>query len=182
MHARALDDAAAKLRELRHEEGDDLGLAGLTLALAVAAARVYPGLALPLFLGAVIVGARGVRALWRRWDLVDRLAGERDAYVISEVLEYASRQNTMERRLTFAALIRFWANEPVESRLRIAVPDLDELADASSLSTRNLRLPANGSSAMPSRVRFLNTSLSAEDLRSRVRQIRSSFSFPWLAA
>ena len=36
---------------------------------------VRPSLALPLMLGGFVVGALGVRALWRRWDLVDRSPG-----------------------------------------------------------------------------------------------------------
>ena len=71
MYARAVDDASARLQELRQEEWQELGLAALALG--------------PLFLGGILVGARGVRALWRRWDLLDRLAGDHDAYTIAEV-------------------------------------------------------------------------------------------------
>ena len=94
MYARAVDEASSRLRELRQEECGDLGLAALSLGLALAATQVRPVFAMPLFLGGVVVGARGVRALWRRWDLVERLAGERDAYVIPEVLACAAREAT----------------------------------------------------------------------------------------
>ena len=47
-----------------------------------------------------------MRTFWQRWDIVDRLADERDAYVIPEVLSYAARDTRMERRSTSAALIR----------------------------------------------------------------------------
>ena len=64
MYARAVDDAAARLRDLRREEWSDLGLAGLALAIALGATEVYPDLAFPLFVGGVVVGARGIRAFW----------------------------------------------------------------------------------------------------------------------
>ena len=76
MHARAVDEGAAKLRALRHEEWEDLGLGAVAVALAVAATQIWPHLAVPLFVGGVVVGVKGVRAAWRRWDLVDRLAGQ----------------------------------------------------------------------------------------------------------
>ena len=52
------------------------------------------------------MGALGLRALVRQWDLVERLSGERDAYVIPDVRAYASREADIERRQTFAAMIR----------------------------------------------------------------------------
>jgi hypothetical protein len=73
MYARAVDEAAARLRELRHEEWEELGLAAVALGFALAATQVLPRLAAPLFLGGLPLWALGVRALWRRWDLVDRL-------------------------------------------------------------------------------------------------------------
>lgn len=85
MYARAVKEAAARLSALRREECADLVLAALTLGLAVVATQVRPGLAVSLFLGGLTVGALGLRASWRRWDPVERLAGEGDAYVISEV-------------------------------------------------------------------------------------------------
>ena len=57
MDARTVDDAGERLRELRQEEWQDLGLAALALGLAVVAPRVFPSLALPLFLGGIGVGA-----------------------------------------------------------------------------------------------------------------------------
>ena len=58
------------------------------------------------FIGGLVIGALGVRALWRRWDLVERLSGDPDAYIITEVLEFATREATMERRQALATLIR----------------------------------------------------------------------------
>ena len=104
MYARAVDDAADRLRELRREEWGDFGLAALALGLAVVGSQARPALAMPLFLAGLTVAGLGVRALWREWDLLDRLAGERHAYVIPQVLAYAAREATTERRRTFAAL------------------------------------------------------------------------------
>jgi hypothetical protein len=179
MYARAVEDAATRLRDLRREEWEDLGLAALALAFAVAATHVHPAFALPLFVGGLAVGARGVRALWRRWDLIERLAGERDAYVISEVLAHASRETTMERRRTFAALIRSSLSEPVEARGSAAAEELEALASeledgelaldpASAVACTRLLSDVVGSP-------LLNLALTSEELRSRVRQIRSGF-------
>ena len=70
MYARTVDEAAATLHSLKREQFEDLSLAAIVLALAVAAGEFYPALGMPLFLGGLAVGASGVRALWRRWDLV----------------------------------------------------------------------------------------------------------------
>ena len=57
--------------------------ARLALALSLAATAVLPELAVPLFVGGLAVGVLGVRAALEQSEIVDRLAGERDAYVIS---------------------------------------------------------------------------------------------------
>jgi hypothetical protein len=186
VYARAVEDAASELRKLGWEEWGDLGLAGLSLALAVAATAVYPALALPLFVGGLVVGSRGLRALWRRWDAVDRLAGERDACVISEVLAYAMRETTMDRRRTFAALIRSRLSKPLDPRVEVVAEELDllacELEDAELWldpvsAVACLRLLSNVMNSP-----LLNSALSAQDLRSRVNHIRSGFSSGRVAA
>ena len=106
MYARAVDDAASRLRELRHEEWEGLAVGALALALALCATQVRPSLAVPLFLGGLVVGGRGLVAGVRRWDLVDRLVDERDAYVIAEVRAHAAREATMARRRDRSASIR----------------------------------------------------------------------------
>jgi hypothetical protein len=183
MYARAVDDASARLHELHQEERQDLGLAALALGLALVAAQVRPAFAMPLFLGGVAVAALGVRALWRRWDLVDRLAGERDAYLISDVLAYASRETTKERRYRFAALIRSIVSQPgpaVVARVHAAADDLEALA--SELEDAELALdPACAVACArlvsdPAQSPLLNPALPPEELRSRLRQIRAGFS------
>jgi hypothetical protein len=160
----------------------DLGLAALAFGLAVAATQVRPALALPLLVGGLAVGALGMRALWRRWDLVERLAGEGDAYVIPEILAYASREATMERRHSFAALIRSRLPHPglvSEARVVAVADELEALA--SELDDSALALdPAAAVACMRllsdvAESPLLNPALPHEELRSRVRQIRSGF-------
>jgi hypothetical protein len=106
MDARTIERASIELQGLREAEWSRLGLGGAALGLAVMATSLAPSLAVPLFVGGLVVVAAGVRALWQHWDLVDRLAAERDAYVISEVRAYAAREATMGRRRAHAATIR----------------------------------------------------------------------------
>ncbi len=185
MYARAVDDAETRLRTLRREKREDLGLAGLALALAVVAAEVRPELALPLFIGGLSVGALGLRALWRRWDLVERLSTERDAYVIPEVLAYASREAEIDRRQSFAALIRSRLPQPglvSDARVVAAAEELEALAR--ELEDGALKLdPAAAVWCMRlltdlGESPLLNPALPPEDLRSRIRQIRAGFGPP----
>src|ERR671925_2944 len=59
MHARAIDDAGERLRELRREEWQDLALAGVALGLALAATQGAQTLAVPLLVGGLSLGALG---------------------------------------------------------------------------------------------------------------------------
>ena len=183
MHARAVEEADARLRALRQEEWGDLGLGALALVASVVAAEVFPPLALPLFLGGLVVGALGVRALWRRWDLLERLAGECDAYGIPEVRAQAAREATMERRESFAALIRSYARtrgSSADERACAAAEELEALAD--ELEDEELELdPAQAVACMRlvsdlASSPLLNRALPTEDLRSYVLRIRSGFS------
>lgn len=189
MYARAVDDAAMHLRELRHEEWAGFGLAALAVGLALAATQVRPAFALPLFLGGVAAGVLATRAFWRRWDLLDHLADEPDAYVIPDVVAYASRETTMDRRRTFAASIRAVVREPgfgCEERVRVAARDLYALA----LELEDEKLTLDPASAVtclrllsdPTLSPLISPVLPPEDLRSRVFQIRSGFSAHRLAA
>jgi hypothetical protein len=179
MYARAVDDAATRLRELRREQWEDLALAALALGLALAATEIRPALAIPFFLGGLVVGALGVRALWRHWDILERLAGERDAYVISEVLSFASREATMERRRDFAAQIRSTLRGPVETRVSAAAGELEALA--SELDDGELALdPACAVACMRlvselAESQLLDPAPTPADLRSRVCKIRAGF-------
>jgi hypothetical protein len=108
MYVRAIDEAEAHLLELRHDERYQLGLSALALAASLAMTAIYVPLVLPVFVGGLVLAVLGMRTFWKHWDIVDRLADERDAYVIPEVLSYAARDGRMERRSSSAALIRNW--------------------------------------------------------------------------
>ena len=181
MYARLVDESAERLRELRREQRQDLTLAAFVLALAIVASQAQPALAMPLFLGGIFVGALGVRALWRRWDLVDRLADDRDAYVIPDVMAYASRDATMERRHCSAAQIRgelarttfvSTATGVTADELEALTSELDDgdlvLDPACAVACRRLLTD-------PSESPFLNPAVSAAEVRSRVRRIRDGF-------
>jgi hypothetical protein len=182
MYARAVEDAARDLRDLRHDEWGDFGLGVLAFGLAAAATELRPAWALPLLIGGMTVWALGVRAMWRHWDLVDRLAGDRDAYVISDVLAHASREATINRRRTFAAMIRGTMRQPgvvLEPRVGAAADELEALAEeledeelvldpACAVACMRLLTDSPGSP-------LLNPALPASDLRSCVVLIRSGF-------
>ena len=177
MYARAVEEGAARLRALRHEEWEDLGLGAVAMALAVAATQVWPELALPLFVGGTAVGAKGVRAAWRRWDLVDRLADYVDAHVIPEVLAYASRHASMERRRTFAGYVR---SRLLTSDEQVAAVAQDLEALATELEDESLALDPVAAIACMRLLSetdspLLDRAAQAEELRSRVLQIRAGF-------
>ena len=112
MYARAVDDAASHLRELEHTVREDLALAALTFGLAIVATRSWPALAMPLFLGGLGVGVLGLRAFVRRWNLLDSLADEGDAYLIPQVHRYASREASPDRRRLLASQLRAVLEQP----------------------------------------------------------------------
>ncbi len=183
MYARAVDDAGTRLRELRNEEWHDLALAGAALGLAMGATEYAPSLALPLFVGGLALGLLGIRALWRHWDLVDRLADEPAAYTIPEVLTYALRDTTMERRQRYAALIRHHLDPTYTSpslRLDDAAEELAALAD--QLEDEALELsPACAVACSrlvsePTQSPLLNPALPHDELRSSAHRIRGGFS------
>jgi hypothetical protein len=189
LYARAIDEAEVRLKELRQEERERLGLAALAIGVSIAATEFFPSLTAPLFIGGLAIGALGVRALWRRWDLLERLAGEADAYVIPEVFSYASREATMGRRHSFAALIRRTLRDPgvgLEARVVAVADDLEALA--SELDDDGLSLdPASAVATMRllsdvAQSPLLNPALPTEDLRARLLHIRTGFRPRRLAA
>jgi hypothetical protein len=178
MYARAVDEAAARLRELRREEWEDFGVSLAAMALALVATQAHHALTMPLFLGSLVVGALGMRALWRRWDLVDRLSGEPDAYAIAEVLESASREATLDRRRGYAALIRRRVRDrsACDTRIALVADELDQLAceledsglaldPACAVACRRL-VSDTAESAL------FDPTVSAEELLANIRRIR----------
>lgn len=96
MDARTLENSRARLAELRREEIEQLAVSAAALSVSLVLTGVYRPLVLPLFVAGVALGALAIRSLWRRWDLVDRLADDRDAHVISEVGAYAARHGRVD--------------------------------------------------------------------------------------
>lgn len=189
MYARDVDDAAARLRDLRLAEWEDLILSALALGSAIVATQVWRELAVPLFLGGFVIGALGVRAVWRRWDIIDRLAGERDAYVIPEIFAYARRGATIERRRSYASIIRGIApapGNPNEARLAAVATDLETLA--CELEDEDLELdPASARDCFGLLTEVKGNALydpeaSVDELRLRIRHIRTGFSVRKIAA
>ena len=183
MYSRAVDEAAVQLRGLRRDEWSSFGLGAAAIGLALVATQVRPAFAIPLFLGGIVVAAGGVRAAWRHWDLLERLAAERDAYVIPEVFARASREATMERRTSYAAMIRAnGSRDPrrglgpceaaawneVDELVGDLLDDRLELDPASAMLCVRLLDDLEGSP-------LLNPARPAEELRSRTRQIRAGF-------
>lgn len=182
MYARSLEEASARLVELRQEEWGELGLGALALGAAVVASLLHPPFALPLFLGGLVVGALGIRALWRRWDLLDRLSGEPEAYVISDVLAHARREATIKRRLLLAARLRGLLDDPgpaCECRVREAREDLEALA--AELADETLSLDPAGAVdcsrllGNPEESPLLNPSVPIQALHARIARIRAGF-------
>jgi hypothetical protein len=182
MDARNVERAGARLRELRREEWDDVGLAALALGLAVAATEVRPAFAIPLLVGGLASTLLASRAFWRRWELLDRLVLEPDAYLIPEVRHRAVQAATTRRRQGLARSIRGLQETPrlaLAKRIAAAAADLDALASELEDDMLELdpacavaceRLLTDGVSSP-----LLNPALPAEDVRSRVLQIRAGF-------
>ena len=180
VYAGAIDEAERRLRELQREQWGELGLALAALALAVAASQFHRAFAIPLLLGGLVVGARGIRAAWLRWDIVDRLVGDRDTYVIGEVGAYAARQATMARRHSFATAIRSTVRETAPSRVGAAAYELAALAR--ELDDEALELePACAVTCMRLLDELpdswlLDAASSQETLQSCISRIRAGFS------
>jgi hypothetical protein len=159
-----------------------LAALAVVLALTAIVTQVPTQLDLPLFVGGLGVGVLGVRAIFQRWDLIERLAMEPGAYVIPEVLDYASREATMERRQTFAALLRRELRPPyrgADTRVTAMSDELEALArdledPAASLdpvaAVRCMRMLSD-----PIASPLFNPALPPDDLRSHIRLIRTGF-------
>jgi len=179
MVARAVEDAGRRLHDLQREEWEDGALAAVALTLAIAASAVRPELALPLFFGGMFVAGRAVLAIWRRWDLLDRLLVERDAYALREVRGRAEHEaGTVNRRRlsrTIRSRLELEDNPRVVANADLLRALADELVDplleldpACAVACGRLLTDDLGSP-------LINSELPAEDVRSRLFQIRSGF-------
>jgi hypothetical protein len=179
MTARAVEDADRRLHELRRDEWEDGTLAAAASVLAIAASVIHPAFALPLFVGAMFVGGRAMSAGWRRLELLDALVLERDAYALTAVRARAQREASMVNRRRLSRSIR--------SRLELAEnPRVVENGDQFAALADDLADPAleldPACAAACSRLLgdyvwspLNNDTLPAEDVRSRLVQIRSGF-------
>jgi hypothetical protein len=179
MVARAVEQADRRLRDLRREEWEDGAVAAAALVLAVAASVVRPEFGLPLLVGGVFVAGRGIVAGWRRWDLLDRLVVERDAYAIPEVRARGEQEAGMPNRR--------WLSLAIRSRLELAanpriVANAEELsALAEELLDPHLAIDPACAAACSRLLTdelsspLINSGLPAEDVRSRLVQIRCGF-------
>jgi hypothetical protein len=181
MDARTVQHAETELRELRWETRWDWLVAALALVLAVAATRFRPDLAVPLLVAGIAVGARGARALWQRWDLVDRLLPERDAYLIGEIRTRARQLATMKSRREVAESIRLLLAEP-ESIRPAAATKLAEELEALAAELEDEALVLDPACAVACRVLLtpgegplFGATCAVEDVRARIRQARYGF-------
>jgi hypothetical protein len=179
MVARAVEDADRRLHELRREEWEDGAVAATAFALAIAASAMRPALALPLFVGGLFVVGRAVIAAWRRWDLLDRLVVEPDAYAIPEVRCRAEQEASMVNRRALSRTIHWRLDRSEDPRILANAKQLAFLAD--DLADPLLELdPACAAACSrlltdPEGSPLMNAVLPAEDVRSRLVQIRSGF-------
>jgi hypothetical protein len=190
MTARGAEDAARRLRELKHEEWSDLVLAALALGLALGATAVHPPLAVPLFIGALAVGSLSLRAFFRRWELFDRILLDPDAHCIPEIHRRAEVAASMKSRQELARSLRRKLTPvpgyPIRARVVEVSDDLVELAG--ELDDKRLALDPLCAIRCVQLVTdtvespLLNELLPPEDLRARINQIRAGFEQRRLAA
>jgi hypothetical protein len=180
----ALDTREAKrqLHELRTEEWSDLALGGLAIVAALVATQAAPSLALPLFIGGVVVVIRAGRAFFRRWDLCERLLLDPDAYEIPEINARAVHLARLESRAILARSIRSMlaAAPPYRrSRVELVADELAALAEELDDETlvlepicavRCQRLLTDGAESP-----LLNSLVPADGLRIAIKGIRAGF-------
>jgi hypothetical protein len=182
MDARTVERAELRLHELKLESVGDLALAVVALAGAVVGTRLLPSLAAPLLVGGLGVGLLGLRALVRRYLLVEDLTLDRAAHAIPEVHRAALRTASPEHRRVLAGTIRHTltapelaraervdANRDVLEELTTALEDEELTLDPVSAAALD-RLLTDGQSGLYS------SAVPADELRSRLRQVLASFS------
>lgn len=179
MVARAVEDAGHRLHDLRRAEWEDGAVAVTAIALALVASALRPEFALPLFIGGAFVAGRAVLACLRRWDLIDQLAVERDAYALVEVRRRAEQEASMvnRRRLSHAIRARLELAENPRivanaGQLAVLAEELDdpllELDPNCAVLCTRLLMDQMSSP-------LISSALPAEDVRSRIVQIRGGF-------
>lgn len=183
MYARQVEEQSTELHALKRDELELVGLTVLCFGLALAA-HGRPAIALPLLAAGLGGAALAVRAFWRRWDLVDRLLMEREAYEIAEVRTRAQSLALMENRRSLASSIRWrlehaCAFKEPDGRLLRVVPELAALANELDDETLELdplraveceRLLTDGVTSP-----LVDATASTEDLFAWICRIRAGF-------
>jgi hypothetical protein len=183
MTARKVDEASARLRELRQDEWSGLGLAGVAMGLSIAASTLHPPLTLPLLIAAFVLLVLGLRALVRRCELFDSLLLDQDAYSISEVRRRAAEAASMKSRRELAGALRRRLSPvpgyPVRPRVATVSADLaalaDELEDEALEFDPWCAVRCEQLVTSVTESPLLNDALPAEDLLARINQIRAGF-------
>jgi len=182
MNARAVEHAQLELHELKVQSVEDLALAAVALATALAGTRLLPAAAVPLLFGGIGVAFLGVRALVRRYLLLEDLVADRDAYAIADVYRLAVWTASPQRRHQLAVSLRcalggssYGVNERVETNrdlLEELVRALEDyrLALDPAAAVALDRLLTDGS-ARP----LYDSAVPADELRSRLRQVLNGF-------
>lgn len=183
MYARQVEEQSTELDELKHDELELVGLTVLCFGLALVG-HGRPAVALPLLAAGLGGAFLAMRAFWRRWDLVDRLLLEREAYLIEEVGRRARNCAELGNRCALADSIR-WRLENASAlrdsggRLHRIAPELAELAcelDDESLELDPLRavecerLLTDGATSP-----LVDGVTPVEDVLAHVRRIRGGF-------
>lgn len=182
MVARDVDRAATELRDFSLGVWEHFGLAAIAFGLALTASRLYPALGVPLLIGGIASLALGVRDAARRWELIDRLVLDRDAYRIPAVRCRAEQAATMRSRRALASSIGVLLVRPelvaagrvdaVAEELRMLAAYLDDedlsLDPASAVVCERL---LGDLAESPLR----NPAKPVEDARARIAQVLTGF-------
>jgi hypothetical protein len=186
MHERALEEAAARVRQLRRRVRDAGVLALVAAVLALALTALSTPLAVSFAVAALIEGVVAAAAALRLRATLEMLALVGRAYAIPEVKMYAGKiAGVRGRRRTAEAFQRMlcqgddqavlWLPERVHAVER----ELRTLADA--LTTADGRLGLIGAVACrqlvtnPVRSPLYNPELSVEELDARIHHITRAF-------
>ena len=189
MYARAVEESEGELHELRLAQWECFGLAALFLGSSFAASFINSSLTLPLLIGGLTATVLGVGAAYRRWDLIDQISGERDAYLIDAIRARALQEATRDRRHDLAIRLRLILAAPgsrIDKRVAGARVELDALA--LDLDDEELLLDPAAAVACarlltdPVNSPLFDAAGLPEDVRSRVVQIRSGFHRSHVAA
>jgi hypothetical protein len=178
--ARAVERAQVELHELKVQGVEDLAVAAAAFGAALACTWLLPEAGAPLLVGALGVAFLGVRALIRRYLLLEDLAVDRDAYTIAEVRRLALKGASPEHRRHLAASLRqaldgspYGVNKRVEANRAlleeiVAALEDDRLALDPAAAVVLDRVLTDGSC-------LYDSLLPADEQRSRLRQVLSGF-------